>query len=456
MNNPLLLVFILIFITIYYAYIPVYVMMPLSTVSNEGYLNNPEKLKYQLTQLKEKNVDGIMVDVWWGIVERKGPKNYDFNAYKQLVDMCRVLNLKVQVVMSFHRCGGNVNDDCNIPLPQWVLNIGNQNGHIYYTDRSGQHDSEYLSLGVDHERLFHGRTAIEIYADCMAAFRDHFKNYLGSTITTIEVGLGPAGELRYPSYQLDKWDFPGQGEFQCYDKYMLEKLKKAAIAFGKPEWGGGGPSNAGSYRDHPTHPNSFFTDGHENWSSPYGNFFLSWYSKILIKHGEDILIEAKRVFKNYIESNAITLAAKIAGIHWWYQTSSHAAELTAGYYNTANYNGYKDIAEMFQRHNIEFQFTCMEMKDEHQHGCGCSPESLVHQTRSTAWQYNLKYSGENALHVESEDQFNQIVKQSYWNGKAIHSFTFLRLSDKLMEPTILQRFANFVQKMHNFGFNSTK
>lgn len=35
------------------------------------------------------------------------------------------------------------------------------------------------------------------------------------TITDIEVGLGAAGELRYPSYQETLgWVFPGIGEFQ--------------------------------------------------------------------------------------------------------------------------------------------------------------------------------------------------------------------------------------------------
>lgn len=35
------------------------------------------------------------------------------------------------------------------------------------------------------------------------------------TITEIEVGLGPCGELRYPSYpETQGWVFPGIGEFQ--------------------------------------------------------------------------------------------------------------------------------------------------------------------------------------------------------------------------------------------------
>ena len=60
----------------------------------------------------------------------------------------------------------------------------------------------------------------------------------GDVITEITVGLGPAGELRYPSYPEGdgRWRFPGVGEFQCFDAYMLASLKSAAEAAGHPEW----------------------------------------------------------------------------------------------------------------------------------------------------------------------------------------------------------------------------
>lgn len=37
----------------------------------------------------------------------------------------------------------------------------------------------------------------------------------------VTVGLGPNGELRYPSYPpgSDGQGFTGVGEFQCYDRY---------------------------------------------------------------------------------------------------------------------------------------------------------------------------------------------------------------------------------------------
>lgn len=94
-------------------------MLPLNVVSNDGNLVNPAKLAQQLQILKNHQVDGyiklqytdvisIMVDVWWGIVERKGPKMYDWKAYQELFDMCVKIGLKIEAVMSFHQCGGNV------------------------------------------------------------------------------------------------------------------------------------------------------------------------------------------------------------------------------------------------------------------------------------------------------------------------------------------------------------
>lgn len=37
------------------------------------------------------------------------------------------------------------------------------------------------------------------------------------------MGMGPAGELRYPSYpeQNGTWRFPGIGAFQCFDKVLI-------------------------------------------------------------------------------------------------------------------------------------------------------------------------------------------------------------------------------------------
>lgn len=50
----------------------------------------------------------------------------------------------------------------------------------------------------------------------MRSFRVEFNEFFeDGIIAEIEVGLGPCGELRYPSYPAKYgWKYPGIGEFQ--------------------------------------------------------------------------------------------------------------------------------------------------------------------------------------------------------------------------------------------------
>ena len=96
--------------------VPVYVMLPLNVVTNDGEVNDPEALERGLRALSEIGVEGVMIDVWWGIVERDGPRKYDWAAYREVMDMIKDAGLKVQAVMSFHACGANVGDVVEIPL----------------------------------------------------------------------------------------------------------------------------------------------------------------------------------------------------------------------------------------------------------------------------------------------------------------------------------------------------
>ena len=62
-----------------------------------------------------------------------------------------------------------------------------------------------VSLFADEEQLFSGRTPIQMYQDYMQAFADAMGPLLGSTIVNVEVSMGPAGEMRYPSYPSSRW-----------------------------------------------------------------------------------------------------------------------------------------------------------------------------------------------------------------------------------------------------------
>ncbi|KAF7124593.1 hypothetical protein RHSIM_Rhsim12G0035900 [Rhododendron simsii] len=414
------------------AYVPVYVMLPLGVISMDCELVDPDNLLKELQILKSANVDGVMVDCWWGIVERHAPQQYNWSGYKSLFQIVRDLDLKLQVVMSFHECGGNVGDDVHIPLPQWIAEIGQKNPDMFFKDREGRPNPECLTWGVDEERVLGGRTALEVYFEFMRSFRVEFDEFFeGGIISEIEIGLGPCGELRYPSYpEKHGWKYPGIGEFQCYDQYLLMSLKTAAEVGGDSLWGSG-PDNAGSYNSRP-HETEFFRDGGE-YDSDYGRFFLNWYSQVLVDHGD-----------------------RLSGIHWWYKTASHAAELTAGFYNTSNHDGYTRIATMLKKHGAALNFTCVELRTMDQHEnfpeALADPEALVWQVFKAAWDVTIPVASENALPCYNRESYDKILENAKPlndpEGRRISAFTYLRLSSVLMEEQNFTEFEQFVKRMH--------
>lgn len=90
--------------------VPVYVMLPLDTVNSSNTFSRPRAIAASLSALKSAGVEGVMCDVWWGVVEKEGPGQYNWSAYTALVQLVRDAGLKLQAVMSFHKCGGNVGD----------------------------------------------------------------------------------------------------------------------------------------------------------------------------------------------------------------------------------------------------------------------------------------------------------------------------------------------------------
>jgi beta-amylase len=79
---------------------------------------------------------------------------------------------------------------------------------------------------------------------------------------------------------------------------------------------------------------------------------------------------------------AVKLGAKLAGVHWWFKSRAHAAELTAGYYNTRDRDGYAPIIRLIAQYNARLSFTCVEMRDcEHPPEGRCSPQGLLQQVR---------------------------------------------------------------------------
>ena len=136
--------------------------MQLDVITVDNTFEKEDETRAQLKMLTKAGVDGVMIDVWWGLVEGKEPGVYDWSAYKQVFKLVQEAGLKLQAIMSCHQCGGNIGDVVNIPIPQWVRDVGKDNPDIFYTNREGLRNIEYLTLGVDDQPLFHGRTAIQV------------------------------------------------------------------------------------------------------------------------------------------------------------------------------------------------------------------------------------------------------------------------------------------------------
>ncbi|KAL0230853.1 hypothetical protein PCE1_003230 [Barthelona sp. PCE] len=427
--------------------IEVNVMLPLTMVGKGAKLNVPEStIDGWFDRLRSVGTDGVMLDAFWGALSTDKFK-FDFSPIKTIVDIARRHGLKVQLVTSWHQLGGNVGDPVFIGLPQWILDVQKQVDYdIFYRDQWGHSDPEYVSLGVADKKIFYGKSIIDIYQMYLEQMQDQMKLYFqDGTINELQISLGPAGELRYPSYisklgDQQLWDFPGVGAFMAWSEPMLDNLRSYMNELGHPEWTTP-PTDAGWWSSKPWET-LFFTKGYK---SDYGRSFLSWYSQQLIAYGDKVLGMVKKTIKYNTQ-----IAAKISGIHWQYNTDSHAAEVTAGYFNTDGQDGYYPILQMFNRHGVVVDFTCLEYRNNQidTPGANSNPENLVKQVRDDAKRIGMRFSGENAIERFDQDAFDQAYYQSTRNGP-IHAITWLRLSDNMLQYDNFNRYANFVKRMHN-------
>lgn len=520
--------------------IPVFVMMPLDFACATPRIPACE-LENALSLLAHTGVHGVMVDVWWGLCEPR-PREYSFELYGKLAAMCEKLGLKMQATMCFHACGGNVGDDVNIPLPDWVVAAADAQ-KAWFRDRSqalasgSELNREYISFGADHLAFLPGgkqtekpvqgvvppggvpaprssatdpsssglagligkfedppsssphlngaeptpasaaapknigtssaaqrlasngvseglRTPLRAYADFIEAFIKYMsggkQDYMGSIITELQVGVGPCGELRYPSYPMTagKWKFPGIGEFQSYDPHLLRQLAAAAREQGPadgPTRGGKWllpPDGAGSYNDTPF-DTTFFRRG---FKSAHGKFFQEWYSRVLLRHCDDMLTNVRAILP---PDSHVALAVKISGIHWWYWTSSRAAESTAGYYVAKHYSFYEEAARLFKAHEVVFDFTCLEMRTVDQPFLTgrAGPKQLVREVFRIAAREGVVVAGENALERYDWPAYRQIVKAFRWTNATAHGFTLLRLTPALLVEEHLENLDRLTTEM---------
>ncbi|KAK8957935.1 hypothetical protein KSP39_PZI001484 [Platanthera zijinensis] len=428
----------------------VFVTVPANSVGQGGRISNRKAMSASLKALALAGVEGVVVEFWWGIVEGDAPGVYDWRGYTDLVSMAGHHGLKVRAIMAFHQYGSGPSDPCWIPLPDWVLKEMDKEPDLAYSDKFGRRSKEYISLGCDNLPLLKGRSSIQAYSDFMRSFRDTFKGFLGIVITEVQIGMGPAGELRYPSCPSEKLKQPSTAHelcvFQCYDKNMLASLRACTHDIGMHEWGYGGPLGASDSMQNPEEACFFRTDG--SWNSHYGRFFLEWYSGLLLHHGERLCMVANSIFLH----TGVKIFAKVARIYWHYYMCSHPSELAAGYYNTVTSDGYHPMARLFSKYKVSLCCTFFDMQDADEHNKSkSSPEDFLRKLVHAARMHNLSVSGENFGTRLDDRALEQVINISKLCSDGAYetslSFNYVRMDRHLFNPHNWPRFTHFVRQM---------
>ncbi|WP_046174754.1 family 14 glycosylhydrolase [Domibacillus indicus] len=397
-----------------------YVMAPLTEITD--WKDFEEKLKI----MKENGVYALTTDIWWGMVEGKADNQFDWSYYEKYAEVVEASGLKWVPIMSTHQCGGNVGDDCNYPIPSWLWKKDNIE-NMAFKSESGYLNKEALAPWW--------KGAEKQYEEFYRAFAREFKDE-EDLIAKIYLSGGPAGELRYPSYQFaDGWEWPERGQLQAYTegakksfqgamqkKYKNVKKLNAAWGTSYKKWEEIEPPAGGD---------EFFTSG-EAYDTAYGQDFMSWYQSALEAHMASISKAAHKQFDRVFD---VPIGVKISGVHWKMNDPKmpHAAEYSTGYFN------YERLLDKVKEADLALTFTCLEMDDANAHIAPyySAPKTLVAQIATLANERGISLNGENALAmINNEWGFNNSAEMAFNYG--FDGFTLLRMNylfDEAGNPT---------------------
>lgn len=460
------------------------VMAPLA-VGNMENPNDPnskpawEAFDRDLANAKKIGVDGVSTDIWWGLVEPK-PGEYNWKYYDKLSEHVKNHGLKWVPILSLHQAGGNVGDDVYVPLPFWVwghlaAKAGSNNpDYAKYQSEQGNKSSEYVSAWAT-------ELALPRYKALMESFQNHFANRRND-ISEINVSLGPAGEVRYPSYNSHDANsgYPTRGALQAYSEVAVKSFQDYAIKkYGSPEkvkeaWG----NEYGETIVPPKNPGEFLgQDKHHH--TQYGKDFFDWYNQSLTNHGKLVLNTALDVFGSKdAPFSGIDIGAKMPGVHW--RVGEHQdgrvvsgdrlAELAAGLITTSRNDwwsddlgrGYRPMLQMFKdvqrpdsKSKVVPHFTALEMADGHEGpNVKSMPYSLATWVGREATRQGLTLKGENALSWNLHDHASWDRMRSFidlpgnQNGY-YHGLTILRLGDVINSDVGRSRLAEIIQSVKN-------
>lgn len=413
----------------------------------------------QLATAKSIGVTGVSVDVWWGRVEAAGDQQFDWSYYDTIFQKIEQAGLKLVPIMSFHQCGGNVGDTCDIPIPGWIWNHYSGQG---VSDSDMKYRSEYGNESVETVSLWQDTYVLEEYREFMEAFEAHYADKAG-VIDEINVSMGPAGELRYPSYNSHDnglTGYPTRGGFQSYSNPAKEDFRDWAISrYGSlsgvnSSWGTSLSSI--DQINPPSDGNAFISNG-DQYNSQYGRDFIRWYHDALMGHGYRMMDNAIAALDGAFAG--IELGFKIPGIHWKIASTDNSvrsAEMAAGLIpsdidlnSDATGHGYQDIVGVAAAYNdlargVVLHFTALEMNDEPLSSGESMAKSLVFWVANEAQAQNVVIKGENALAggVTWDGGWDNI--ENAFDHAAYSGMTVLRINQVTDGGTGQYRYQNFI------------
>lgn len=413
------------------------------------HVDNWSEFQTHLNTAAQMGVQAVSVDVWWGDVEGSSDGSFNWSYYDTVFGYITAAGLDVVPIMSFHQAGGNVGDDYTSYLPSWIWSSTALSAtDMQYQSETGAYNAEFVSLWADDY-------VIQQYIDFMNAFEDHY-SYLASDIDELNISNGPAGELRYPSYNGHDWGgYPNRGTLQAYGTLARQDFRDDMIAeYGSlaginTAWG----TSLGSITEvnPPSDTDTFFNNG-DYVNTQYGRDFIDWYNQSLREHGERMIAAAKTAFDD--DFAAIDLGMKIPGIHWYIADASHPrlAEMTAGliqssvdYGSSSTGHGYHNIISTFagKGRTVNLHFTALEMGNDPSSG-GSMAEDLVFWVAEAADQVGVPIKGENALSggVETNFGWDQIENAFDWASYA--GLTVLRMANVVSGGIGQSRYTTFI------------
>jgi len=416
-------------------------MAPLKLKDNEW-----DEFRRNLQVVKQLGVEAISVDVWWGEVQRNGPQSFDWAYYDRLFQVIREEGLKISPILSTHACGGNVGDNVNIPLPDWVWAKRKNGALVQFVSEAGNANSDYVSYWATD-------TVIEDYKRFWRGFNRHYQS-LVDDISEISVSMGPSGELHYPAYHghdidfnLAKW--PHRGSFQAYgdlakvDLQQYLRQKYSSVENLNRAWETG-------FQNFSQVEVPFFKNSPELSRSLNGSWLqkaqgadvFSWYHETLIKHANLVASEALAVFQK--EGGALNkpLTFKIPGVHW--QRRRHA-ELLNGLITPGEVRGesraYSSIFESLRSLDTNsvpgfslYTTAAASANISGPHPPFSRAQDLVKTFSDHSLQYGIPVKVENALASDLYSQSNLGVLEDNVGRLNIRGVTLLRMGDIVASP----------------------